>query len=344
MPAVGGEHDRRKRDRQRRSRAAPRGCARAATTPGQPAAGGAKSASDDSRPPHSLRSECMACPPRGATDAPSRSRRRRCARESWDFEKLGVRPSAKPMSACVKPSTSCSQTTARVRAGSVISARSSAASSGAEWSAPCAGSRSAPPGSLSSHSSPRCQGERRYMSARLTAMARIQDGSGQRPSYAPMCSSTSTKVSCSSSSAMAGRRTSRRSKRVDGTRGRGIDGFQGRDVAGAGGGHPVRPAGSISEMRVIARLDARGPEKVAGNENSSLVPGAGVVQEAVDALPAARPTYAHAHRIAKLPAPCGESPCAQPSNQCQLSPWQPAQAVVGTTPSRQSGPRVRRPR
>src|SRR5437868_1300245 len=54
----------------------------------------------------------------------SSSRMRTCARESCDLEKLVVRPSRRPISAWVYPSTSCSQTMLRVSVGNPAIARS----------------------------------------------------------------------------------------------------------------------------------------------------------------------------------------------------------------------------
>src|SRR6202789_300364 len=103
----------------------------------------------------------------------SSRRSRSClwARASWAFEKLVLRPNNRAISAWVSSSTSCSHTTARLTAGSIASARSRSASIGSTAAAAASWCNDDIP-SASSHVVPRCQGERRYIRALLTAMLR----------------------------------------------------------------------------------------------------------------------------------------------------------------------------
>src|ERR1700723_3784277 len=101
----------------------------------------------------------------------SSRRSRSClwARASWAFEKLVLRPNNRAISAWVSSSTSCSHTTARLTAGSIASARSRSASIGSTAAAAASWCNDDIP-SAPSHVVPRCQGERRYIRALLTAM------------------------------------------------------------------------------------------------------------------------------------------------------------------------------
>src|SRR6266571_6612581 len=153
-----------------------------------------------------------------APSSSSMPRRRACARASCDLEKLTVRPICSAISSCVYPSTSCSHTTARdvslnrsnarsrsIRAGTApgfMPAVPFIAPTPATWPAPTADS------SWNSSAS-RTWSCRIRMSAFEVAICRIEPHRCPSPRYCLMLRTTSRNVSCSTSSASSGRRSTR---------------------------------------------------------------------------------------------------------------------------------------
>src|SRR5213080_4374935 len=140
---------------------------------------------------------------RATPSSSSMPRRRACARASCDLEKLTVLPICSAISSCVYPSTSCSHTTAREVSLNRSNARSRSMRAGIP----------APPGpaAASSCNSSVARTWLRLIRIRALedAICRIQPHRCPSPRNCLMLRTTSRNVSCSTSSASSGRRSTR---------------------------------------------------------------------------------------------------------------------------------------